>query len=117
MQVTECIKKPTPDGMHISLTGTQGDQGVITVVGDADNSLSMHRGQFGSRGCINHAAGGGGGGHWAADYRANRAPYHPACPRHTTTFSRQTPIRRQPARKHITPLSPAPTIANGPPVR
>ncbi|GAB5345915.1 hypothetical protein PFUM301598_43920 [Pseudomonas fluorescens] len=67
MQVTECIKTLTPDGMHISLTGTQGDQGVITVVGDADNSLSMRRGQFGSRGCINQAAGGGGGWHSAAD--------------------------------------------------
>ena len=67
MQVTECIKTLMDDGLHIRLAGTQGDQGIIAVVGDADNSLSMRRVKSGSRGCMNHAAGGGGGWHWAAE--------------------------------------------------
>ncbi|ONH55353.1 hypothetical protein SAMN04490182_0403 [Pseudomonas cedrina] len=66
MQVTECLKKLASDGVHIGLAGPQRDQGVITVVGDADNSLSMRRVKSGSRGCMNHAAGAGGGWHCTA---------------------------------------------------
>ncbi len=65
MQVAACIKTLTHDGPHIRLTGAQGDHGVIRVVGDGDNSLSMRRVKSGSRGCMNHAAGGGGGRHCA----------------------------------------------------
>lgn len=66
MQATDWIKRLTGDGARIGLARAQSDQGVITVVGDADNSLSMRRVKSGSRGCMNHAAGGGGGWHWAA---------------------------------------------------
>ena len=66
MQVAECIKKLTRDGVYIRLTTTQGNQGAIAVVSDGDNSLSMRRVKSGSRGCMNHAAGGGGGRHCAA---------------------------------------------------
>lgn len=66
MQVAACIQRLTRNGTHIGLAGTQGDHGVITVVGDGDNSLSMRRVKSGSRGCMNHAAGGGGGGHCTA---------------------------------------------------
>ncbi|OCW28434.1 hypothetical protein BBG20_11675 [Pseudomonas aylmerensis] len=66
MQATDWIKRLAGDGAHIRLAGAQGNQGVITVVGDADNSLSMRRVKSGSRGCMNHAAGGGGGWHWTA---------------------------------------------------
>ena len=66
MQDTECIKRLMRDGLHVGLASTQGDQGVIAIVGDADNSLSMRRVKSGSRGCMNHAAGAGGGRHCAA---------------------------------------------------
>ena len=66
MQDTECIKRLMRDGLHVGLASTQGDQGVIAVVGDGDNSLSMRRVKSGSRGCMNHAAGGGGGWHRTA---------------------------------------------------
>ena len=66
MQDTECIKRLTCDGQHIRLAGTQGDQGAVAVVGDADNSLSMRRVKSGSRGCMNQAAGGGSGWHCTA---------------------------------------------------
>lgn len=56
----------TRDGVHIRLARTQGNHGVIAVIGDGDNSLSMRRVKSGSRGCMNHAAGGGGGWHRAA---------------------------------------------------
>jgi hypothetical protein len=59
-------KRLTRDGPDICLAGAQGDQCVIAVVGDGDNSLSMRRVKSGSRGCMNHAAGGGGGWHCAA---------------------------------------------------
>ena len=66
MQVAACLKTLTRDGPHIRLTGTQGDHGVITVVADGDNSLSMRRVKSGSRGCMSHAAGGGVGRHYKA---------------------------------------------------
>ncbi|CRM94848.1 hypothetical protein [Pseudomonas sp. 22 E 5] len=66
MQATDWNKRLTGDSAHVGLAGTQGNQGAVAVVGDADNSLSMRRVKSGSRGCMNHAAGGGGGWHWAA---------------------------------------------------
>ncbi|OIN52569.1 hypothetical protein BLL37_20120 [Pseudomonas azotoformans] len=64
--MTDCLKTLTGDGAYIRLAGAQGNQGAVTVVGDADNSLSMRWVKSGSRGCMNHAAGGGGGWHWTA---------------------------------------------------
>ncbi|VVN31684.1 hypothetical protein PS663_04887 [Pseudomonas fluorescens] len=61
MQATDWNKRLAGDRAHVDLASAQGNQGVITVVGDADNSLSMRRVKSGSRGCMNHAAGGGGG--------------------------------------------------------
>ena len=66
MQATDWNKRLTGDSAHVGLAGLQCDQGVVSVVGDADNSLSMRRVKSGSRGCMNHAAGGGGGWHCAA---------------------------------------------------
>ncbi len=53
------------DFPRVVLTGFQGDQSLVAVVGDADNSLSMRWVKFGSRGAMNHASGSGTGWHSA----------------------------------------------------
>lgn len=52
--------------LDIRLASPQRDYGVIPVIGDADNSLSMRWVKLGSTGCMNHADGAGGGRHVAA---------------------------------------------------
>lgn len=50
----------------IRLARPKRDHGVIPVVGDGDNSLSMRWVKLGSTGCMNHADGARGGRHVAA---------------------------------------------------
>lgn len=45
------------------LTCSKGYQSLISITDDGENSLSMRWVKFGSRGCMNQAAGGGGGRH------------------------------------------------------
>ena len=54
------------DGSDIRLARTQGNYGVIPIVGDGKNSLSIRWVKLGSTGCMNHADGAGGGRHVAA---------------------------------------------------
>ncbi len=48
---------------HIGLAGLQGDQSLIALIGDGDNSPSSRRVKFASRASMNQAAGVGGGWH------------------------------------------------------
>jgi len=49
--------------MNVGLTSLQCDQSSVTVVGDADNSLSMRWVKSGANGSMNHASGAGGFSH------------------------------------------------------
>ncbi|MGF6593710.1 hypothetical protein ABIE20_003939 [Pseudomonas sp. 2835] len=51
------------ENRRLGLAGLEGNQPLIAVVGDGDNSLSSRWVKFASRGSMNHAAGAGGGWH------------------------------------------------------